>query len=276
MSGGFPPFIEFCNGNDIGTVTGSSTGTSVTSGTANNYGSSYTALTGTGGSPYDTEFILLNVYWTTSFNADSVAVNLAVGASGSEKLIATNLLVSLPTSGTAVFNLPLSIPSGTRISVAIAAHVASQALAINAQLFSGSFFGSSFAGVDSLGYTSSAVTGTTITASSSTNTKGSYTELTPSATGAVRDYCGIMYSLDSLNGAATTTNGLMDIAVGASGSQKNIIPNILVTDNGSAIITPVVVGFVPISIPAGAHVWARWAATTASATIGVTAYGLYR
>jgi hypothetical protein len=74
---------------------------------------------------------------------------------------------------------------------------------------------------DALGYTSAFV-GTTITAGAA-NTKGSYAA-TPLSTSTPHDAQGVM--IFNTTRSATAADYLVDIALGASGSERIVIPNL--------------------------------------------------
>ena len=107
--------------------------------------------------------------------------------------------------------------------------------------------------------------GTTITASGSTNTKGTYTSLITATT---YDCCFVMIEIV----VSTAALMLVDIAIGTSGNQIVVVPNIWC--GASANVTTatrcsLAVAF-PLNIPAGTNIWARCQSATASATCLVT------
>jgi len=108
-----------------------------------------------------------------------------------------------------------------------------------------------------------------VTASASTNTKGGYTELIASTS---FDSYGVFVMLAGLQTAASANQRcLVDIAIGAGGSEVNIIPN-LTCGNVSAYAAASSKGvcyYFPILIPAGQRVSARCQASTASDVVSV-------
>lgn len=258
MSGGFPLGFEVCNGNDAGSVTTTSLGTTVVCSSANTYGS-YTQLVAS--TPYDTQWININVGYNAS--GYTAAFKIAVGASGSEIDIIKDIVVQFGPSNN--FCFPISIPAGTRISAACVAGIPDN-VRINLTLYDGAFTQmEGIAGVDSIGFGSSQ--GTTITSSATANVKGSYTQLTASTP---RDYRGFFISIDGQQMSFTSQQLMVDIAVGGSGSEVVILPNLPIFGS------PIVGGLFPIPIPAGTRVSARSQATGASTVIGLTLYGLYQ
>lgn len=115
--------------------------------------------------------------------------------------------------------------------------------------------------IEVVGAVTGSTGGTTVTAAGSANTKGSWAQLVAATPCAA----------SSLIVTGNFTGGiahLLDIGVGASGSETVLVPDIhasCVSNN------PIVVSF-PIAIPAGARLAARLAASTASSTMSVIAY----
>lgn len=120
--------------------------------------------------------------------------------------------------------------------------------------------------------TVSARDGTTITAGGSANTKGAYSagELIASTN---EDTYGVTIRVGGLAAQTTSTKYLLDIGMGASGSEVDLIPNIN-CDGASAIASSRTckVYYFPIFIPRGRRVAARAAAVTASDTASVSIY----
>lgn len=270
MPGGFPLGLDVCNGTDQGTATGTSQGTSITAGAANTAGS-FTQLVAS--SAIDASWMI--VICNQASAAGALAVDIAVGASGSEKVIAQQI-VSVEASGAAVA-FPCSIPAGTRISARAQSSTASATVGVSVILFDGAFTQmDGNGGADSIGFVSGSTTGTTVTASASTNTKGSYAQLVASTT---RDYIGLFGAFDT-GGTTTAHHNLLDIAIGASGSEQVIIPNFPAVSSAQGLsanlFSPENIPFTPILIPAGTRIAARMQSNVASSAMHVTLYGVYQ
>jgi hypothetical protein len=110
--------------------------------------------------------------------------------------------------------------------------------------------------------------GTTVTASATTHTKGAWTQLIAN-TGARS--LGIMVTLDNTAASNTATSLLVDIGIGASGSEQVLIPNL-----AAGYILPQATGtnlrtyYFPVFIPAGSRIAARSQGTIASDTVAVS------
>lgn len=115
------------------------------------------------------------------------------------------------------------------------------------------------------GFLENAATGGTVGASVSTNTKGVYTELITS-TGYDAD--GIMVQLQVNDVLA---GGLMDFAVGGSGSEQIIMANVLIGQMARASTWV----FIPINLPAGSRVAARVQCTISNQAFAIATH-LYR
>lgn len=263
---------DLCNGNSMGVVLSSTEGTGITvSATANTKGS-WVQLTASCPSDICRLFVFAD-FFTNYAYTETNAVDIGVGASGSEVVIASNLVFGAGTQyqhWTFVVELPVSIPAGTRISARAQIDTASRtADSPNVILvgYDGGFTQSEGgAGVDAIGFNAGTTAGTAVTGG--TNAKGSYAQLTASTT---RDYIGLFGLLD-VQGVASPSNNqmLMDVAVGASGSEKVIIPDSLLTKwvSGNGYIP-----FVPIKIPAGTRLSAR--SSNGAVVANLTLYGVY-
>lgn len=117
---------------------------------------------------------------------------------------------------------------------------------------------------DGLGYTSAFV-GTTVT-SGLVNVKGAY-PATPISASTPHDAQGIL--LFNTAKSVSAADYLVDIALGAAGSERIVIPNLLwAAGSSSAILRSY---FLPLNIPAGSRLNARAQCSTASGTITLAA-----
>jgi len=103
--------------------------------------------------------------------------------------------------------------------------------------------------------------GTTVTAPGANNTKGAYTELVASS---AHDADALLVVLQiGLNAVGY----LVDIAIGGAGSEKVVVPNIPHGSANSTRDTDSLAVIVPLAIPAGTRISARYQASTASGSI---------
>ena len=116
---------------------------------------------------------------------------------------------------------------------------------------------------ETAGANTAASRGTSITANASGNTKGSYTQLIASTS---YDTVGVLVMLDDL---AAGIDYLLDIAIGAGGSEQIILPD-LYAGGGTGSIAYGAQYWFPIAIPAGSRIAARCQASTGSSVIRVS------
>ena len=270
MPGGFPLGLEFSHGTDVGTS--GSSGTSLTSGTANAYGS-YTQLIAS--TANDACGFVLNGVESINL-ANQAAVKIAIGGAGSEVVIVNDLLYVAPAARTefCVF-IPVGIPAGTRIAAAMQSPSASDSgCQTSLTLYDGAFTNfEGYAGIDSIGFVSASTGGTSIT--SGNGSKGSYAQLTASTP---RDYAGFFFKMDGANANPSASDlGLLDIAIGGSGSEVIITPNIpVVSSTTTGELNPVSPPIHWVPIPAGTRVAARAQFAAHAITFGLTLYGIYQ
>jgi hypothetical protein len=271
VSGGFPLGGALVNARSIGAVFSSYTygGTTITgSATANTKGA-YTQLTAS--TTGDTTHILVKFCMAdSSISPTGVLIDIAVGASGSEQVIIPNFMVAVDggyISTTSTLLFPIAIPSGTRIAARCQASVGSFPMGLALILFDGSFDTQSFAGVDAIGVSTATSVGTAVALGS--GVKGSYVQITSSTT---QDYAGISFSLEG-----SQPQFVIDVAIGASGSEVIVIPDW--TGNGPGGTQPLASPqfFLPMNVPAGTRIAVRGSATGGSTiTYTFVVYGLYR
>lgn len=275
MPGGFPVGLEFCNATDQGANLITSGGTTITASATPNTVGAFTQIVAS--SSIDACWILLSINSVNQLG-NAAALNLAVGGGGSEIVIVNNLLDSDEQDAPiGLYCFPCQIPAGTRISAQLQSATASDHVEVSLVLLDGAFTTmEGAAGIDSIGFTAGSTQGTTIDPGGTANTKGVYAQLTSSTS---REYMGFLITLDSLNTSPATGNyGFLDIAIGAGGSEKVILPNFAYT-NTARTISPQATAPFFIPIPSGTRIAVRAQCTTnvtPSRLFGVTLYGIYK
>lgn len=276
MPGGLPIGLELANASETGTTGGTTFGTKVTgSATANTKGSYTTIIAST---PSDTCWMIVRAIIDSSV-AD-IALDIAVGASGQEVVLVNNLMITIDrgTDQFFTYSFPIQIPAGTRVAGRAQSNPGGLGVDVSIVLLDGAFTqmeGS--AGVDSVGFVAASTRGTAVTPGAST-TKGSYAQLIAST---ARDYIGFLLEVDAQGTSfpASSYVGYVDIAIGASGSEKIILPNcpVILSASGNATVAIWPDSFVSVPIPAGSRVAARANTILNSAvTFGLTLYGVYQ
>ncbi len=274
MPGGFPLGLEVCNGLTNSTMLDASThGIQIACG-ANNAQGAWTQLVASTTADCDWIEVVLDAIPTAG--ATGVVVNIGVGAAGSEKVVASIPFPFVSNNDSVThYMFPLSIPAATAVSAQSQCNRAStDAIDIGFIAFEGAFTHlEGAAGTDAVGVALSL--GTVITPSATANTKGAYTQLTASTS---RDYMGLIIAVNGTGAAAGALAYFIDIAIGAGGSEKIIVPDYFIcTTNGVRNITPIVSSYYPIMIPSGTAISARCqCGTAASATIGVSIMAVYQ
>ncbi len=276
MPGGLPLGFEICNmpsGYGININNSNITSGAVTpSATANTKGAwkQLTAAT-------DNDACMIVVMIENDNGGPSnYSVDIGVGAAGSEVVLVADLMTSNNNGvgGVGVYYmLPVQIPSGTRVAVRTQCSLAAQgAVDVAVYIGDGAFTQlEGAAGVATIGFVSATTFGTTVTSGNAV--KGAYAQLSASTP---RDYVGLMFAMDYQDSAVGNNNSwLADIAIGAGGSEKIIIPNYYMRTNTQGIFNPPSSQYFPIQIPSGSAVSARLQNSGAAVAVGVTAYGVY-
>lgn len=187
----------------------------------------------------------------------SMLMDIGVGASGSEVVVVAGIPMGGHPAGPRTMPIPLRIASGVRIAARSQSVVASEncfpGLTLSAA--TGWFPSGGGAVVDSYGVSSSISGGTAIADIGSTNTKGAFTELTSGTT----RRCRFLLPLPCLPASNTILAGnyLYDVAIGASGSEQVILPNLgFVMTTTEEMRQPSLQPF-PVDLPSGTRLSAR-------------------
>jgi hypothetical protein len=271
------PLLDVQRLESVGAVTASSHGTLCTAhASANTKATSYTELIAS--TAFAAQSILIT-FENASASTIDFLFDIAVGASSSEQIIIANLQVSIPNgvSVAASFWFPIHIASGSRISARCQCTTGAATVRVSALLFGGGFASPErHSIVDTYGAATADSGGTSVDPGGSSNTKGSYSQLTAATT---RPHKGLLLAIgNQINGVRTGCAWLLDIAIGASLSEQVIIPNLsLNADTTKDMVFPQAFSFIPITIPAGTRLAARAQCSITDATdrlLDVVAYGV--
>jgi hypothetical protein len=275
MPGGFPQGMELCGGTDIGTDATNTRGTAIRtdSGSIAVFGTWQQIIASTA---RDTCWMHVMIQFRPDASVD-VLFNIGVGAAGNESAVVSGLMAVTFGSNPYPFNydFPINIPAGSRIS-AQAAGSTSTFNETNARmsiiLLDGGFVGmEGCAGVEAIGVTSGH--GTSITCGAA-NTKGSYSQLIAST---ARDYAGFYIAMDVAGSTSFPTGPLMvDVAIGAGGSEQIIVPNVFFSSSPGAFYGSGMSGPFRVPIPAGTRVAARVQDTAGSTVYGIILVAIYQ
>jgi hypothetical protein len=280
MTGAWRGGLQLSHAADIGTNTGASTGfqspSSTTTAFANGGWGQVVAAT-----PSDSTWMMVYLESINSISTQQ-AVTIAVGASGSEYTVISNLTCSSCVEHAGIrYLFPMTIAAGTRIAVASSSANTGDSITIGLTLFD-DVFSSAGTGsaVDTYGFNPANNCGTAVDPGATANTKGAYTQLSGALTA---DLSGFNLAFDTqanYSGSQGIINWLVDLAIGGSGSEVVILPNLYLAGHAnsnatSAIYAPAT-GYVPIQIQAGSRVSIRASSSTNNAVdrvIGCTMYG---
>jgi hypothetical protein len=276
-SGGFPSGAGFANLGDFNAdMTQQFGAAEITKSASANVKSAWFQVGQVGASGCNALLLRL-IYLNNSGSDTGVQWDIGIGPAGSQIVLIPNVNQGQP-SGTPQTNIiifqhviPVSIPAGTIIWARAAVNVASSTphLACSCSPINAAF-GSDleFAGVDAIGVTATGK-GTALTGAA--NAKGAYVSLIPAT---ARNYCGFFLTFDYA-GTVGSVDTQIDLAIGASGSQHIIVPDLVIGPNVG--FSAVDCEFLPIPIPAGTQIWARSANNDGSTSkIGVSLYGVYQ
>jgi len=194
-----------------------------------------------------------------------IFINIAIGDAGSEQDIISNLwLPSQQASeiGTYVFNFPISVPSGVRISANLQGSTTAKTYGVNLSLVRGSLNANSLRVVDTIGANLATTDGVTVNTSATINTFGSWTEITPLAPEA---YKGFIVAAHKVDGSMSDMNQTYQIALGSSGNEEVIYSGHTIRPTSIELVVGSISPFIPVSIASGVRISARVQSTSTNA-----------
>lgn len=247
------PLLEGNRYQTIGADAGTSSGTAMTAGGANTKGN-YVVLSAS--TPFDCQGILV---WMVDPNTlEEYLIDIAVGAGGVEEVIVENLSYCTGNGTSGFFyNIPVSIPAGSRVAARAQCNVGSKVLDICITLMAQGFLPSQPLGlVRAYGANTGDSGGVQIDPGGTVNTKGAYSELTAATTYEARAI--FLAWPNQSNSSRSAGEILLDVAIGAGGVEQIIIPDIALNFNGGCdMVTPFVVGPLMVNIPVGTRLAVR-------------------
>lgn len=176
----------------------------------------------------------------------------------------------------AAYFLPLHVPSGARLYARSSSSTASATVRVSVVGCSTGLNGAAGHGQCAGLWTPANSRGVSISAGGFVNTKNTWFALTASSTIRVR---AILLGIGAIEDTARAnpTHFLIDVGVGASGSQQVLVPNLsLDADPTSDALGDWVIGPLPCDVPAGTAWWVRaqCSAGTTDALFDFALYGL--
>lgn len=243
-------------------------------GSAHTKAASYTTIIAS--SSFDARLMVVQLGWWGGGAVDFL-VDIAVGAASSEVIIANNLHFSSGTGDYCTqFEFPIFVPAGTRISARCQATTASRTLRCAVTLGTHGFLPSSpLSVITTYGANTADSGGVQVDPGGTIETKGAYSEITSSLTFDI-SYFVLAVGIQN-NTVRTSARFLMDIAVGAAGSEVILLPDqFYVCASTGDCLLPASICW-PCSIPAGTRVAARAACSindAADRLFDVVLYGV--
>lgn len=195
--------------------------------------------------------------------APRILLDIGIGAAGSEVVVLDNISFGKSVRSPAYIILPLHIREGERVALRAQASIASQDTVVSAHLLAGSDLVAKGVGrLSTLGADTATTAGVTVTSNASAHTKGAWAEISSSSP---RDFRGFWVStMDTASPPIGNMFMLIDIGIGAAGSEIVIIPDLFyryINTSGFGFSFR----YFPVPIKAGTRIAARMQAETAGA-----------
>jgi hypothetical protein len=218
-----------------------------------------------------------------TFNSSGTSLLLDLGVGPNNTTVTTlvsNLIFTCAASWGCSFMFPLAIASGTSLWGRVSSNVINDPMRFHVNTFQDTFMScASSSGIDTYGVSVTTNIGTAVDPGGTINTKpGTFTTIIASLT---NDISGFFLNFDDQATTGTPGTGaswLIDVAVGASGSEQIILPNLYQIGflGGTNYFIPYN-HYIPIQIRAATRVSVRAQCTTATTpdrVFGVTIYGV--
>ena len=188
-------------------------------------------------------------------NGDSIT-DVAVGAAASEQIIVPDLILTGSRGVANAWHIPIPTPEGSRIAVRTASS-AGNAMEVAVMLLGRSLAEpSSFSRMTSHGANAGDGGGTQIDPGSTADTKGAWTEMDATTANPMK-----MLALGiggQGNFAITAHEQLVDIGIGAAGSEQVVVPDFLIQGGqGVDVMAPFFSTWFPIAVPEGSRLAVR-------------------
>jgi hypothetical protein len=246
---------------NAGSNAAASIGVSVTAHATVNTKGSWTQIIGS--TTYASDWLLVSVSTGSSSGTPSYLIDIGVGGSTAEVVLIPNLwLRSIGARRQqAVYLMPISIPSGTRISARCQSQVSSEVALVNVNtIASGIASPPGLSRVEACGVVSVGSRGTTIDAGGTAHTDVIGQLIASTAF----DYRWMAVAMGCWADASwgSTAGFLLDIMVGAGGSEVEVIGDLAFGGDAAADITIPHTYCFPCAIAAGSRIAGRLRAST--------------
>jgi len=199
-------------------------------------------------------------------------IDIAIGAAGSEVIIINNLTHShgntlyYGQNVVSMFQIPVNIPAGTRISVKAQGYAATKTISFSAYILNNNNFKGIYptGKIITYGANTADSGGVSIDPGGTVKTKGAWSEITSSC----EALQGLVMAFGNQRNANRAWAGwIIDLGIGAAGSEQVLIPDWgLMGNQTTSALTPTYSPYLPISIPAGTRLSMRAACYINDAT----------
>jgi hypothetical protein len=211
----------------------------------------------------------------------SMLVDIAYGGIGSEVVLIQNLAFGWRGDKYLEYRIPVYLPVGTRLHAKAQSAVGSQTVTLMVVPItrpptgistSANILGSNFPVVKALNANTATSAGTVVTLPGATNTKGAWTEMIAAT---AEPYQALMVGVQGGSDVtASNASILLDIGIGASGSETTVIPNIVVITTTAELVTVPDSGAWLVNVPVGSRISARYQASATAGGLDVIVYGI--
>lgn len=263
----------------VGTNAASSRGTNVATPAAANTEGSWTQIVASTSVEAAGFYVSIN---NTAGAGVHLLMDIGIGAGGSEVSLVDDLYWCRHSQVNCLHAfIPMRVPRGVRMAARLRSSAGTaQTVRVSYHLVPESpFLLPGFGACDSINVNTATSRDTTsVDPGASTNTKGSYAQLVASTANPIR---ALLLAIGSGSGSPTSrtaaADALLDVAIGGSGSEQIILPDLqLYAGTSEDSWQPGFLGPFPVNIPAGTRIAARMQSTNATSgqrEAGVLAYG---
>lgn len=185
-------------------------------------------------------------------------LDVAIGAAGQEQIIIPDLLHTTIRAPVWVYYFPIYMPAGVRVAARVQSTAADRVFdvvlnTVSAEFMAGYPLGGS---VTTYGANAADSGGVTVDPGGTAHTKGAWSEITSATTRPMRQVLIVIGGI--ANTTKTACTWLIDVGVGASGSETVLLSNLFTRTNTTTDeIAPSIFGPFPVSIPTGTRIAAR-------------------
>lgn len=231
----------------------------------------------------DQDYSCLEVYVeSTNINGSvtSSLLDIGFGASSSEVVVAADLIAgykaiaATASTVSCCYIIPINIPAGTRISARMQSVISAHTAGVTVRPTQLPPTVRKSYAIDTIGADLANSRGVVLTIPGALNTKGAYTQITAST---LNKYIAMVVGVQGANGNSFSNGAIgMDIATGGSGSEVNVINDLIYTAGTAETVaerSPRTNLFY-VDIPAGTRLSARFQRSATNLMADVILYGV--